>query len=66
MVEIRKGTNSDAEQIVRVIKNAEESGYMLFDPGERKVTPESFAKFIDATNEHEKSGILLLKRMGKF
>lgn len=59
MVEIRKGTNSDAEQIVMVIKNAEESGYMLFDPGERKVTPESFSKFIDATNENEKSRIFV-------
>ena len=65
MVEIRKGTNSDAEQIVRVIKNAEESGYMLFDPGERKVTPESFAKFIDATNEHEKSGIFVAEENGQ-
>jgi RimJ/RimL family protein N-acetyltransferase len=65
MVKIRKGTNSDAEQIVRVIKSAEESGYMLFDPGERKVMPESFAKFIDATNEHEKSGIFVAEENGQ-
>lgn len=65
MVEIRKGTSNDAEQIVQVIKNAEESGYMLFDPGERKVSPESFAKFIDATNENEKSGVFIAEEKKK-
>lgn len=65
MIEIRQGSTSDAEQIVRVIKNAEKSGYMLFDPGERKVAPESFAKFIDATNEQEKSGIFVAEENGQ-
>lgn len=29
MMEIRKGISSDAEQLVNVMKNAEDSGYML-------------------------------------
>lgn len=59
MVKIRKAVYGDAEQLIKVIRNVEESGYMLFDPGERKVAPESFAKFIEATNQNEKSGIFL-------
>lgn len=59
MIEIRKAVNSDAEQIIKVIKNAEESGYMLFDPCEREIASDSFAKFIDATNQNEKAGIFV-------
>lgn len=59
MVKIRKAINSDAEELVRVSKNAEESGFMLFNPGERKITPETFAKFIDTTNENKKSGVFV-------
>lgn len=59
MVEIRKGNSNDAEAIVGVMTSAEESGNMLFDPGERKIDPASFAKFIDAINENEKSGIFV-------
>ncbi|MTD29848.1 GNAT family N-acetyltransferase [Planomicrobium sp. YIM 101495] len=59
MVEIRGGISSDADQLVNVIKNAEDSGYMLFDPGERKVAPAAFAKFIDTVNANEKSAVFI-------
>lgn len=65
MVGIRKGNSGDAEGIVSVMKSAEESGNMLYDPGEREVDPESFAKFIDAINENEKSVIFVAVENGK-
>lgn len=58
-MEVRKAESRDAEQIVQVIKNAEDSGYMLFNPGEREISAESFAKFIDMLNANEKSGIFI-------
>ena len=65
MMEIRKGISSDAEQLVNVMKNAEDSGYMLFDPGERKVAPVAFAKFIDTVNANEKSGVFVAEEDGE-
>lgn len=59
MIKIRKAKIHDAEQIVQVIKNAEDSGYMLFNPGERQISAESFAKFIDVLNANEKSGVFI-------
>lgn len=59
MIKIRKAESHDAEQIVQVIKNAEDSGYMMFNPGEREISAESFAKFIDALNANEKSGVFI-------
>lgn len=59
MVEIRKAVKSDAALIIEVMKNAEASGNMLFDPDERKIAVEPFAKFIETVNENEKSGIFI-------
>lgn len=59
MIEIRKAENRDAEQIVEVIKNAEDSGFMMFNPGERQISIESFAKFIEVLNANEKSGVFI-------
>lgn len=59
MVKIRKAESGDAAQIVEVIKNAENSGYMLFNPSERKISPEPFAKFIDGLNAKEKAGVFI-------
>lgn len=59
MIKIRKAENHDAAQIVQVIKNAEDSGYMMFNPGERKISGESFAKFIDVLNANERSGVFI-------
>ncbi|WP_367619249.1 GNAT family N-acetyltransferase [Planococcus shenhongbingii] len=60
MIEIREAARNDAEQLAEVMKNAEESGYMLFDPGEREIVLESFAAFIEATNQQEKSRIFIV------
>ncbi|MEG0471057.1 MAG: GNAT family N-acetyltransferase [Solibacillus sp.] len=59
MIEIRKAINRDAEDIISVISNAEESGFMLFAPGERKMTPEGLGKYIDLINSHPKSGMFI-------
>lgn len=59
MIEIRKAESHDADQIVQVIKNAENSGYMMFNPGERQISSESFAKFIDVLSAKEKSGVFI-------
>ncbi|MFP3322777.1 GNAT family N-acetyltransferase [Planococcus sp. SIMBA_160] len=59
MIEIRKAESQDAGQIVQVIKNAEDSGYMMFNPGERQVSAESFAKFIVTLNDNVKSGVFI-------
>lgn len=37
---IRKAVPEDAEQLAILMKHVEESGLMLFEPGERKTTPE--------------------------
>ncbi|WP_172954432.1 GNAT family N-acetyltransferase [Solibacillus sp. R5-41] len=58
-MEIRKATNRDAEDIIFVMSNAEESGFMLFAPGERKVTPESLGKLIELINSQTKSGMFI-------
>lgn len=58
-MEVRKAESRDAAQIVQVIKNAEDSGYMMFNPGEREISGESFAKFIDVLNANERSGVFI-------
>ncbi|MEK4425518.1 GNAT family N-acetyltransferase [Solibacillus sp. FSL K6-1523] len=59
MIEIRKAMTGDAEEIISVMSDAEQSGFMLFAPGERKMTPEGLGKFIDLINSHTKSGIFI-------
>jgi len=59
MVEVRKALSSDAEKIVNVMTDAEESGFMLFAPQEREVNPEKFATYIDAIHSNAKSGIFV-------
>ncbi len=45
MIEIREANRNDAEQLAAVMKNAEASGNMLFDPGERVISLQPFAEF---------------------
>ncbi|MEG0259415.1 MAG: GNAT family N-acetyltransferase [Lysinibacillus sp.] len=59
MVDVRKAINSDSLQIIAVMKNAEESGLMLFSPGERSVNSEAFAKYIDSINATTTSGLFV-------
>ncbi|QPQ34533.1 MULTISPECIES: GNAT family N-acetyltransferase [unclassified Lysinibacillus] len=56
---VRKAIYSDAEKIVNVMANAEESGFMLFSPQERAVNPEKFAKYIDTTHRNPKAGVFV-------
>lgn len=56
---VRKAIASDASQIVEVMKDAEESGFMLFEPGERILTVERFEKYIEATNQKQNAAIFV-------
>ena len=56
---VRKATASDASQIVAVMKDAEASGFMLFEPGERKLTVEQFEKYIEAINNKHNASIFV-------
>ena len=47
-MEIRYGKMEDAESLALAIQNVEDSGFMLFNPGERKLTKESAEKMINA------------------
>ncbi|TWT09274.1 GNAT family N-acetyltransferase [Planomicrobium sp. CPCC 101079] len=65
MATIRKAVRTDAEQLAKVMENAEESGYMLFNPGERTLSPAAFADFIEAINSKEKSRLFVACRNGQ-
>lgn len=56
---IRKAQLSDAEQLIGLIADAENSGNMMFDPGERKMTAEGLRKRIEALENARTSAILL-------
>lgn len=45
---IRQAMPADAEKLVELIKRVEDSGTMMFDPGERKTTAAQFKKRIEA------------------
>ena len=62
---VRKATASDASQIVAVMKDAEASGFMLFDPGERKLTAEQFEKYIEVTNQKQNSAVFVASEKEK-
>lgn len=59
MIEIRNATIHDASEIVRVMKNAEESNFMLFDPGERHITVEQCEKMIEHFTNEKKSALFV-------
>ncbi|TVP85968.1 MAG: GNAT family N-acetyltransferase, partial [Alkalicoccus sp.] len=56
-MKVRKAAVTDADQIMHVMKDAEESGFMLFDPGERQMDSHSLGSFIEKTNSTEKSAL---------
>ncbi|WP_431026897.1 GNAT family N-acetyltransferase [Lysinibacillus sp. LZ02] len=59
MMNVRQATTEDAGQIVEVMKNAEESGLMLFNPGERNVTATQFEKVVEAINNKNNSAVFV-------
>ena len=62
---IRSATPEDAEQLVELIADAESSGFMMFDPGERKISPEGLSKRIAAIENEATSDILLAEKDGE-
>ncbi|MGY3186073.1 N-acetyltransferase family protein [Lysinibacillus sp. TE18511] len=56
---IREAKIEDAEQIVAVIKNAEESNFMLFAPGERQLEAEQFTRFIENIYKNNHSALFI-------
>ncbi|CEG23248.1 hypothetical protein BN1080_02198 [Planococcus massiliensis] len=48
---IRKALPEDAEKLIDLMKHVEQSGLMLFEPGERNTHPEHFSKRIEALGE---------------
>jgi len=51
-IHIRKAVPADAERLVELIKEVEDSGLMLFEPGERKTKPEQLKKRLEGMDEH--------------
>ncbi|MFB7156703.1 GNAT family N-acetyltransferase [Lysinibacillus sp. NPDC056232] len=56
---VREAIGKDAKQVIAVIKNAEESNFMLFRPGERKLETEQFTKFIENMNNNSHSALFI-------
>ena len=56
---IRAAEPNDARQLVTLIEQVESSGFMLFEPGERKISDEQMRKRIDSVKEERSSAILI-------
>ncbi|MGN7476342.1 GNAT family N-acetyltransferase [Solibacillus silvestris] len=59
---IRQASGIDAEKIISVMKNAEESGYMLYAPGERQIESTALSKLINTLNNAPKSGFFVAQQ----
>ncbi|WP_084245711.1 GNAT family N-acetyltransferase [Planomicrobium okeanokoites] len=62
---IRQAETADAERLVSLMADAERSGFMLFEPGERQIAPDQLSKRIAAVEQAEKSAILLAEDNGE-
>lgn len=56
---IREAKIEDAEQIMAVMKNAEESNFMLFGPGERQLEAEPFTRYIENIYKNSHSALFI-------
>jgi RimJ/RimL family protein N-acetyltransferase len=56
---IREARIEDAEQIMAVMKNAEESNFMLFGPGERQLEAEQFSRLIENIYKNSHSALFI-------
>ncbi|MFD1033001.1 GNAT family N-acetyltransferase [Metaplanococcus flavidus] len=56
---IRSAVSKDAAKLTELIADAESSGFMMFDPGERKMTSDQLAKRIEQVEQDSSSAILL-------
>jgi len=53
---VRKALPQDAVQVIEVMKNAEDSGWMLFEPNERIIVEATCRTFISKLNKGKKTG----------
>ncbi|MER2174886.1 MAG: GNAT family N-acetyltransferase [Carnobacterium sp.] len=58
-MKIREAKIEDAVELLEVIKNVEESGNMLFEPGERTISIEGVKQMIGRLNESPKGALLV-------
>ena len=56
---IRKANDRDTTQILAVMKDAEQSGFMLYAPDERNMAPASLSKLINSINQTSTSGFFI-------
>ena len=61
---IRAAEPDDAKQLVNLIEQVESSGFMLFEPGERKISDEQMKKRIEAVEKEKSSAILIAEDNG--
>lgn len=61
---IRIAKSDDAKKLVHLIKQVENSNFMLFEPGERKTTVDQQRKRIESMCEEETSTILVAEDNG--
>ena len=61
---IRAAEPNDARQIVNLIEQVESSGFMLLEPGERKIPDEQMKKRIEAVEKEKSSAILIASTTG--
>lgn len=59
MIHIRQAQLTDAPQIIEVMQNAEASGFMLFNPGERNISVSGCEKMIVAFQEDFRSALFV-------
>ena len=56
---IRLATLLDANEILTLMNDAANSGFMLANPGERKLKPETIKNIIENVNNSTKSGFFV-------
>ena len=61
---MRAAEPDDAKQLVNLIEQVESSGFMLFEPGERKISDEQMKNRIDSVKEEKFSTILIAEDTG--
>ena len=61
---MRAAEPNDAKQLVNLIEQVESSGFMLFEPGERKISDEQMEKRIDSIKKEKSSTILIAEDNG--
>ena len=61
---IRIAESDDAKQLVNLLEQVENSNFMLFEPGERKISIEQQRKRIESINEEGSSTIMVAEDNG--